>query len=274
MIRPPGRHFSSLTRANVSTIIFTSLTGNWNCATWAPFRLQFYMNGHNLLAHKLQKKEISYRMQDNAFLEISDVKTVRKLSDRINPKDLHKVPDTFARRYCPVPKTLGLGCTWTIRQIECATDIMFRQPCDMKPLYDEIIRTSVFTVKPDNIATFLGQRITYNCKKEIATKLSPPFKWGGLFTPPGTITGSAKGGISQHHYFRLPSYVGLATFFYPLTYHFLLVPEYIFVLFLHLHSLLSKHNIPLPKSVCLHICFGTQSVCQTTSVHFSLSSMT
>ena len=24
--------------------------------TWAPFRLQFYMNGHNLLASKLQKK--------------------------------------------------------------------------------------------------------------------------------------------------------------------------------------------------------------------------
>ena len=40
---------------------------------------------------------------------------------------------------------------------------MFKQSCDLEPLYDEIIRTAVFTVKPDNIATFLGQRITYNC---------------------------------------------------------------------------------------------------------------
>ena len=46
---------------------------------------------------------------------------------------------------------------------------MFKQPGDLEPLYDEIIRTAIFTVKPDNIATFLGQRITYNCKKEIGT---------------------------------------------------------------------------------------------------------
>ena len=137
--------------------------------TWAPFRLQFYMNGHNLLAHKLQKKNIDYRMHDNAFLEISDVETAQKLSDRINPEDLHKVLDAFARRYCPVAESLGLSYTWTVQQIECATDIMFKQPEDLAPLYDEIVRTAIFTVKPDNIATFLGQRITYNCKKEVGT---------------------------------------------------------------------------------------------------------
>jgi len=134
--------------------------------TWAPFRLQFYMNGHNLLAHKLKKKNIEYRMHDNAFLEVSDVETVQKLSDRINPEELHKVLD---RRYCPVAESLGLSYTWTVQQIECATDIMFKQPDELATLYDEIVRTAIFTVKPDNIATFLGQRITYNCKKEVGT---------------------------------------------------------------------------------------------------------
>ena len=127
------------------------------------------MNGHNLLAHKLQKKDIPYRMHDNAFLEISDVETAQKLSDRINPEDLHKILDVLARRYCPVADSLGLSYTWTVQQIECATDIMFRHPEDLAPLYDEIVRTAIFTVKPDNIATFLGQRITYNCKKEVGT---------------------------------------------------------------------------------------------------------
>lgn len=137
--------------------------------TWAPFRLQFYMNGHNLLAHKLKKKDIGYRMHDNAFLEISDVCTAQKLSDRINPEDLHKALDVFAKRYAPVADSLGLSYTWTVQQIECATDIMFKKPEILQPLYDEIIRTAIFTVKPDDIATFLGQRITYNCKKEVGT---------------------------------------------------------------------------------------------------------
>lgn len=108
-------------------------------------------------------------MQDNAFLEISDIETAQKLSDRINPQGLHKVLDVFARRYSPVPESLGLGYTWTVQQIECATDIMFRKPEYLAPIYDEIIHTAIYTVKPDNIATFLGQRITYNCTKEIGT---------------------------------------------------------------------------------------------------------
>lgn len=55
-------------------------------------------------------------MHDNAFLEISDVEAAQKLSDRINPEDLHKVLDAFAKRYSPAPETLGLGYTWTVRK--------------------------------------------------------------------------------------------------------------------------------------------------------------
>ena len=47
--------------------------------TWSPFRLQFYMNGHNLLASKLDKKGIEYEMIDNAFIHISDFETAQKL---------------------------------------------------------------------------------------------------------------------------------------------------------------------------------------------------
>jgi len=134
--------------------------------TWCPFRLQFYLNGHNLLAGKLDKKGIEYELLDNAFINISDVEMAQKLSDRINPEDLHKVLDIFARRYCPVTDEHNMKYAWTIMQIECATDIMFKKQEDLQPLYDEIIKTAIFTVRPDNIATFLGQRITYNCKKE------------------------------------------------------------------------------------------------------------
>jgi len=140
--------------------------------TWPPFRLQFYMNGHNLLANKLDKRGIEYELVGNAFVNISDVETAQKLSDRINPEGLHKVLDIFAERYCPVAKSLGLGYAWTIMQIECATDIMFKRREYLQPMYDELTRTAVHTVRPDNIATFLGQKITYNCKKEVGTNFN------------------------------------------------------------------------------------------------------
>ena len=52
--------------------------------TRCPFRLQFYMNGHNLLASKMEKKGISFERLDNSFSYISDPQAAQKLSDRIN----------------------------------------------------------------------------------------------------------------------------------------------------------------------------------------------
>lgn len=57
-------------------------------------------------------------------------------SDRINPKDLHKVMDVLA---------------------------------ELEPGYDEIIQTAIHTVKPDNIATFLGKRIAFRFEKGAGT---------------------------------------------------------------------------------------------------------
>ena len=51
--------------------------------TWAPFRLQFYFNGHNWLARQLEKKGIGYQQVDNAFVHLDDFKKAQKLADRM-----------------------------------------------------------------------------------------------------------------------------------------------------------------------------------------------
>ena len=137
--------------------------------TWPPFRLQFYMNGHNWLASKMKKRGITFETLDNSFTQVSDWETAQKLSERINPEDLHKVLDIFARRYCPVVEELEMSYQWTIQQIECATDIVFRSREVLQPIYSEIIKTAVFSVDPDNIATFLGKRLTCKCVQEVGT---------------------------------------------------------------------------------------------------------
>ena len=105
----------------------------------------------------------------NCFTQISDWQMAQKLSERINPEDLHKVLDILAKRYCPVVDELKLCYQWTIQQIECSTDTVFLNREILQPIYSEIIKTAVFSVDPDNIATFLGKRITYNCAKEVGT---------------------------------------------------------------------------------------------------------
>jgi hypothetical protein len=127
--------------------------------TWAPFRLQFYCNGHNLLAAKLEKKNIGFQMLDNVFVQIDDFDTAQKLADDIKVKRLHRQLDKIVRDYCPIVRHFANSYHWSFMQIEYATDIIFRQKDDLKLIYDEIVRTAIHSVKPENISTFLGRKL-------------------------------------------------------------------------------------------------------------------
>lgn len=138
--------------------------------TWCPFQLQFYCNGHNWLATKMAKHGISYVQQDNVFFEIADFAKAQELSDKIRVEDLHQILDILARRYCPVTAPYGLSYRWTIMEGEYATDIVFKKQSDLKPLYESLIRCAVHSVKPENIATFLGAKLHWNYQGEMGNK--------------------------------------------------------------------------------------------------------
>jgi len=127
--------------------------------TWAPFRLQFYYNGHNQLASKLAKKGISYTLRDNAFVEIEDFEKAQQLADNINLQQIHAILDQAAQRYCPVLRLFRERFHWSITQAEYATDLVFHPRGDLQPVYEELVRTAVHAVQPDQIATFLGQKL-------------------------------------------------------------------------------------------------------------------
>lgn len=140
--------------------------------TWCPFRLQFYMNGHNWLAAKLDKHKIPYTMRENTFLAIDDYGKAQELSDRLKVSDLHRALDGFARKYCPIFKQYGLSYHWSTMQSEYATDIIFKQQSALGPLYDSLVRTAIHSVKPENIATFLGRKLHPNYQGEMGNNFN------------------------------------------------------------------------------------------------------
>jgi len=127
--------------------------------TWCPFRLQVYINGHNLLATELKQAGIKYSMTDNAFDSIEDIAKAQELSDTISIGKLHRKLDEFAWQFCPVYKEFKLRYHWSVMQAEYATDIVFKKQQSLQQIYNELIATAIHTVKPENIATFLGQKL-------------------------------------------------------------------------------------------------------------------
>lgn len=126
--------------------------------TWCPFGAQAYFNGHNLLAAKLRKAGVEYRMLDNAFTHIADWEAAQRLADESDTRVIHEKLDQYARMFCPAIEMLGLSYQWNLAQVEYATDIVFRRQTDLQALYESLVHTAIQAVKPDQIATFLGRK--------------------------------------------------------------------------------------------------------------------
>jgi hypothetical protein len=140
--------------------------------TWAPFRLQFYCNGHSWLARKLSAKGIGYTMADNAFVRIDDWARAQELADSLSPDQLHRALDRYAAQCCPVSDAFGQSYHWSLMQVEYATDLAFRSTTSLGPLYEQLIRETVLSVKAEQIATFLGRQITPLLAQEIGSRFS------------------------------------------------------------------------------------------------------
>jgi hypothetical protein len=140
--------------------------------TWLPCRLQIYFNGHNWLASRLRKRKMDFTLLDNAFVHISDWTRAQRIADELDAKQLHHRLDAFARRFCPIHRSFGASYHWSVDQCEYATDLVFRKQADLQPLYENLSRTAIHTVKPDNIATFLGKKLVPQFEGEMGNRFN------------------------------------------------------------------------------------------------------
>jgi hypothetical protein len=140
--------------------------------TWAPFRLQFYCNGHSWLARKLTAQGIGHAMADNALVRIDDWSRAQALADTLSPDQLHRTLDRYAALCCPVSDVFGQSYHWSLMQVEYATDLVFRSTATLGPLYEQLVRQSVLSVKAEQVASFLGRQITPRLAQEIGSQFS------------------------------------------------------------------------------------------------------
>jgi len=140
--------------------------------TWCPFRLQFYCNGHGWLARKLTAAGIEFTLADNAFVRIADIDRAQALANAMKPDELHRRLDRYVKRFCPVLDVFAQDYHWSLMQVEYSTDLIFRSEAALKPLYEQLSRQAVLAVKAEQVAHFLGKKITPQLAQELGSRLS------------------------------------------------------------------------------------------------------
>ena len=138
--------------------------------TWAPFRLQFYCNGHSWLARQLEKEAIQYTLADNTFTHVSDPAKAQQMSMELDPQQLMERCQHWASQWCEVYGHWS-QIHWSISQAEYATDLVFKQPALLGELYQSLVRTAVCDIDAASIYRFLGKNLTVASSQEVASRL-------------------------------------------------------------------------------------------------------
>jgi hypothetical protein len=58
-------------------------------------------------------------------------------------------------------------------QVEYATDLVFRAPAILKPLYEQLSRQAILTVKAEHVATFLGNGLRRRVRTGLRCRSKP-----------------------------------------------------------------------------------------------------
>jgi len=132
--------------------------------TFFPFKVQIYFNGREKLSCDFDKSNIDYEKYDNCFTWISDLVKAQELADDLDVPKLHAIFDKWVDKYVPILKQLqqewNLTYNWSIKQIEYATDILFKSQYKLDSIYKQLLQYDVLTVTPEDIMIFLGKKPT------------------------------------------------------------------------------------------------------------------
>ncbi len=172
--RPTGKSFMKRRSGKCLHYYVYFIDSDWGLCylripTWAPFRMQFYCNGHNRLATALTKAGIAHRLLDNLIVDIADYPRAQQLSDALEVEDLHHVLEACVERFFPCLGIFTSRYHWSIMQCEYATDVIFKRREDLAPLYDALARGAVLVVKAEDVATFLGRELAKDKRHAIGS---------------------------------------------------------------------------------------------------------
>lgn len=143
--------------------------------SWLPFSIQVCVNGREWLARQMERAGIGYQKRDNCFSYIADPQQAQQLMDRLTNRNFNSFLDALARKVNPwIDPQAGLDVRsyyWSGRQMEYATDVMFRDAASLAELYPSLLRHAMFQFGSEEVMRFLQRGTNKRFAGEVSSDL-------------------------------------------------------------------------------------------------------
>ena len=143
-------------------------------ATFFPFQTTYYLNGHNFIEQELNREQIGFRKNDNAFLAVDDVAALQAAADKLSPDIIRKRLDYWTFILGPKfsikeRKCIKLSRFYAISQIEYCRNFIFKRNFPIRKLFERSCELGLWRLTAHKISEIFGQRLHRRLPGKLAT---------------------------------------------------------------------------------------------------------
>ena len=143
-------------------------------ASFFPFQTTYYLNGHNFIEQELNRAQVGFRKNDNAFLAIDDVAALQAAADRLSPDIIRKRLDYWTLILGPKfsvkeRKQVKLSRFYAISQIEYCRNFIFKRNFPIHKLFERGCELGLWRLTAHKITEIFGARLHRRLPGKLAT---------------------------------------------------------------------------------------------------------
>jgi len=157
-------------------------------ATYFPFNVTCYLNGHSFVAQDLTRAGIRFRKADNAFVGVADADALQAAANRLSAAILERRCAYWVRRLVPVfspteRAALAPGYRYSMAQMELATDVLFKRSAPLQAMFRRACELGVLVGGAQRTTHLFGRRIDHHYHGKLQTVLDqretghPVLRW-------------------------------------------------------------------------------------------------
>lgn len=145
-------------------------------ASYLPFTVNCFMNGHSYVAQELTRGGVRFRMDDNAIISCANPDRLNVIADRLDEHILRQRANYWVSRLAPTFSSreraaCHLDYQWSVAQIEFARDVIFHRRARLHDLFQRAVEIGVALGGATQTRLIFGRRIHRRYQGKLETIL-------------------------------------------------------------------------------------------------------
>jgi hypothetical protein len=143
-------------------------------ASFFPFHATYWLNGHSFIEQELNRSQVGFRKNDNAFLAVDDAAALQAAADRLSPQIIRKHLDYWTLILGPKfskkeRSQMSLSRFYSIAQIEYCRNFIFKRHFPIHKIFERSCEIGLWRLTAHRISEIFGIRLNRRLNGKLAT---------------------------------------------------------------------------------------------------------